>query len=281
MLERTICADDGMRLWAADHDERTGSERLPVLFIHGFGGSSSATGHMAAHVNATGRRFVAPDLRGHGLSEKPSSEGAYTLARFVADVSAVARELRMERFHLAGHCMGGMVAAAYAIEHPETVASLSLIGTSLRPGAERPFFARVSAVVQAPVMPMARRAFPAGSDAPPHVDYSRFRNMGDIYWRRMVADWRALTADTGEVITRTIRSIDLIEAATAIAAPTLVVHGAHDRIFPPAAARRTHGAIVGSVLSILPNDNHVTLVLDPASALFDEFASFADRAEAG
>jgi pimeloyl-ACP methyl ester carboxylesterase len=278
--ERTLTTADGVRIWLSDTEPRTArAGALPMVFLHGFSGSSSATVHLAAHVASVGRRFVAPDLRGHGMSGKPAADGAYALERFVSDVADVADGCEIGRFHLVGHCMGGMIAAAFAAAHPERLESLALVGTSLHPGAERPVFARMSAAVQRPVMPLARRVFPAGTDAPAHVDYSRFRNMGDMYWRRMLADWRALTAQTGEAITRTIRSIDLLEAAAAIATPALVAHGARDSIFPLAAARRTHAAIPGSTLTILPDDNHVTLVLDPGSILFDQITGFAAQAE--
>lgn len=273
-------ASDGVRLWLADTPPDSASDtRLPVVFLHGFSGSSSATGHLARAVASAGHRFVAPDLRGHGLSEKPTSAQAYTLERFVSDVSDVSNQLHLPRFHLAGHCMGGMVATAFALARPDRIASLSLIGTSLRPSMEHPLFTRISAAADRPIALLAKRAFPTGRRAEPHADYSRFRVMGDIYWRRLIADWCALTWETGEVVTRTIRSLDLLEAASAIRTPTLVAHGARDSIFPPAAADRTHASITASRLLVLPKDNHVTLVLDPESALFGEIVSFAQESE--
>jgi pimeloyl-ACP methyl ester carboxylesterase len=275
--ELTIEASDGVRIWAAETGSRSAGERLPMVFLHGFTGSSSATGHLAEVVVASGRCFITPDLRGHGLSGKPAGQEAYSLRRFAEDVLDTASAFGLGHFHLAGHCMGGMVAAAVALQAPERLASLSLIGTSLRPSAERPFFTRLTDALVRPIGPLARRVFPEDTAAEPHVDYSRFGRMTDTYLPRLVADWRALTWDTGEKVLRTIRTIDLLDAARAVRVPTLVVHGGRDTIFPAAAAERTQSAIRGSDLLMLPRDNHVTLVLDPASALFGGLVSFADR----
>ena len=57
-----------------------------------------------------GWHVVAPDLRGHGASDKPDDEGAYTLPIFAGDVFALADTLGWNRFTLLGHSMGGMIA---------------------------------------------------------------------------------------------------------------------------------------------------------------------------
>lgn len=282
MTERTIIASDGTELWVREDPPVPGvaPERLPVLFLHGFSGSSSATTHLSAAVTGSGRRFLAADLRGHGLSGKPQDVESYSLKRFAADVEDVRAGLGLERFHLCGHCLGGMVAASYAEAHPERVASLTLIGTSLQPKRDEQPLSRAAAVMRLPVSVAIRRLFPAGRQVPAHVDYSRFTNMGDVYWRRVAADWSAMTAPVGMLIVETIRRSDLLDSAATIAVPALVVHGGRDTVFRTTAAGRTHDAIPDSRLLVLPKDNHVTLVLDPRSGLFDALLGFAGECDA-
>lgn len=267
---RWASSPDGTRVWYAD----TGRAGQVVLFLHGFSGSSSATGHFATRADAAGLRFVAPDLRGHGLSGKPSGTGAYDMQRFIEDFSAVADACGVERVHLVGHCLGGMVAVAVAAALPERVATLTLVATSLQPAAEQQMAARAEQWSPHWVRSLARHAFPAGTDAPPHVDYAAFDDTGDFYWPRMVADYRALSADTAFAIIERLKRFDLVGDASAVAAPALVVHGARDSVFPPTSAERVAGAIPGASLMVLPGHNHVSLVLRPDSPLFDAALDF-------
>jgi pimeloyl-ACP methyl ester carboxylesterase len=105
-----------------------GAGGVPVLFIHAAAGNTGQWSHQLAHLRRT-RRALALDLRGHGRSAPPS-DGDYGVAGFAADVDAVADSLRLERFVLAGHSLGGAVAVSYAGAHPERVAGLFLLDPS-------------------------------------------------------------------------------------------------------------------------------------------------------
>lgn len=71
-------------------------------------------------------RVIRFDQRGHGLTG-PAPDGDYRTDAFVADVDAVADRLGLERFVLAGNSMGGGIAMAYAIQHPERLDGLVLV----------------------------------------------------------------------------------------------------------------------------------------------------------
>ena len=71
-------------------------------------------------------RVIRFDQRGHGLTG-PAPDGDYRTDAFVADVDALADRLGLERFVLAGNSMGGGIAMAYAIEHPERLDGLVLV----------------------------------------------------------------------------------------------------------------------------------------------------------
>lgn len=110
-----------------------GRTRLPVVFLHSFAGSSAHWTVQLANLRAT-RRAVAIDFRGHGKSEAPRTR-SYEVESLAADVAAVVDSLRLERFVLVGHSMGGAAAAEYARVLPDRVAGLVLVGT---PGKSRP-----------------------------------------------------------------------------------------------------------------------------------------------
>jgi pimeloyl-ACP methyl ester carboxylesterase len=70
---------------------------------------------------------VAPDMRGYNLSSKPPGVEAYAIGHLVEDVRALAAHLGHERFLLAGHDWGALVAWAFAQAHPEQLERLIII----------------------------------------------------------------------------------------------------------------------------------------------------------
>ena len=104
-----------------------GSGGVPILFVHSFAGSGAHWQAQLTHLRAT-RRAVAMDLRGHGRSAPPRDNN-YSVPALASDIAAVADALKLRRFVLVGHSMGGAASVAYAGEHPDRLAGLVLVGT--------------------------------------------------------------------------------------------------------------------------------------------------------
>jgi len=102
--------------------EDGGKGGLPVVFVHGLGGSRAAWAEQLAHVRAT-RRAAALDLHGMGESA-PSPSGDYSVESFASDVAAALEALRIERAVLVAHSLGGSVIGAFAARHPQRAAAL-------------------------------------------------------------------------------------------------------------------------------------------------------------
>ncbi len=98
---------------------------LPVVLVHSLAGNSSQWAAQLQHLRSH-RRAVALDVRGHGRSESPR-DGDYTITAMAGDVAAVVDALKLDRFVLVGHSMGGAVALTYAGQHPDRVAGLVLV----------------------------------------------------------------------------------------------------------------------------------------------------------
>lgn len=117
----------------------SGSSRTPLVLLHKLGGWSAEWRHVAEAL-ATERRVVVVDLPGHGGSaqhaEVPWIVWPHETMR---TVRAVLRQAGLARAHLMGCSLGGVVATWMAASHPDDVASLTLVGTSLtqRLGAAR------------------------------------------------------------------------------------------------------------------------------------------------
>ena len=105
-----------------------GSGGLPVVFVHGLGGAAGQWWAQLEHLRPE-RRALALELRGHGGSD-PASNGDYGIAALADDVEAVADDLGLDSFVLAGHSLGAAVAAEVAARRPRRVAGLLLVDPS-------------------------------------------------------------------------------------------------------------------------------------------------------
>ena len=98
-----------------------------LVFLHYFGGSGRAWAHVAALL-AERWRCVMPDLRGFGDSNGMS--GPFSLNRAADDVLNLVRHLKLERWQLIGHSMGGKIALAVAARQPPGLSRLILLAPS-------------------------------------------------------------------------------------------------------------------------------------------------------
>ncbi|MEU4383584.1 alpha/beta fold hydrolase [Micromonospora echinofusca] len=100
----------------------------PVVLLHGFPQTHLMWRHVAADL-AADHTVICPDLRGYGDSDKPAdTDGtAYSKRTMAADVVALARALGHERFALAGHDRGALVAVRAGLDHPGTVTHLAAL----------------------------------------------------------------------------------------------------------------------------------------------------------
>ena len=111
------------------HVVDAGEGGRPVLLVHGFTANAEEVAGVIEPLAELGWHAVAPDLRGHGRSDRPTDAGAYSLELMAADVVALADWLGWDRFALLGHSMGGGVAQIVALDHPRRLTGLVLAST--------------------------------------------------------------------------------------------------------------------------------------------------------
>ncbi|WP_436762277.1 alpha/beta fold hydrolase [Streptosporangium sp. V21-05] len=118
---RRVPVADGVSLNAAVAG--TGS---PIVLLHGFPQTHLMWRHVAADL-AADHTVICPDLRGYGASDKPAETGGGTYAKrtMAADIVALAGALGHERFALAGHDRGALVAIRAGLDHPEVITHLA------------------------------------------------------------------------------------------------------------------------------------------------------------
>lgn len=104
-----------------------GGSGAPIVLLHGFPQTHLMWRHVAADL-AADHTVLVPDLRGYGASDKPADTGeTYAKRTMAADVVAVARAFGHERFALAGHDRGALVAIQAGLDHPAAVSHLAIL----------------------------------------------------------------------------------------------------------------------------------------------------------
>lgn len=243
-----------------------------LLLIHGIG-DNSTTWHSVHSKLAQRFTVIAPDLLGHGQSDKPRAD--YSVAAYANGMRDLLSVLDIEKATVVGHSLGGGVAMQFAYQFPQLVERLILIGAggvtkdvnialrlaSLPLGGEALALLRLPMVL--PVLQVAGRALGAifgstglGRDIP-----DALRILTDLpeptassaFTRtlRSVVDWR------GQVVTMLDRCY-LTESV-----PVQLIWGENDVVIPVAHALMAHAAMPGSQLEIFERSGHFPFHDDP------------------
>jgi 3-oxoadipate enol-lactonase/4-carboxymuconolactone decarboxylase len=229
-----------------------GPPAAPVLvLLHSLGATQAIWDAQAAAL-ATSFRVVRPDMRGHGLTE--TTPGPYSMAQLARDVLALLDALGVERAHLGGISIGGMIAQAVAALAPERVLSLALCDTAMAIPTAQSWRERAAAVraggmtaVAEPVL--ARWVTPAFIDAPPA------RGLRAMLLRTDPEGYAACAEAIGEA--------DLRGSTSALRVPALVLVGDQDASTPPASAEALAEAIPGAALVMIEGTAHLPTVEQP------------------
>lgn len=99
----------------------------PVVLLHGLGSSMQDWEHQKEAL-AAGHKLILLDLRGHGRSDRP--KGKYSIAGFADDVLALLDHLQLDKVHMVGISMGGMIAFQIAVDQPQRLLSLTIVNSS-------------------------------------------------------------------------------------------------------------------------------------------------------
>jgi pimeloyl-ACP methyl ester carboxylesterase len=221
------------------------TDGVPVLLVHGFTDSWFSWTPVLERLPA-GVRAIVPTQRGHGDSERPVC--CYRVGDFTRDAVALLDALGIERAHVVGHSMGGLIAQRIAIDSPERVDRLVIIGAAA--SARNDVIIEFNEIVQQledPIDPAFIRDFQLGTTAVPLPP----------------AFLDGVVHESGKLPARIWRDVlgGLVDPAQAndasgIRAPTLVVWGAKDALFPRSSQDSLVRAIRGSRLVVYPEAAH-------------------------
>ena len=213
-------------------------------------------------------QLVRFDERGNGLSDwevEDISEGV-----LISDMATVAQAAGLERFALLGISQGCVFSIRYAVEHPERVTCLVLLGGYLRGRLRRPdpeqkkLYEALTMIIRdgwGSPNPVFRHFFTSNfiPDAPPEVAAS-FDELQRI----------ATSPENALRIWEMGAHLDVTELAKQARVPTLVLHCKGDRVAPLEEGRHMAKLIPGASFIELPGNNHALLALAGTPA-FDQF----------
>ncbi|MBE9045458.1 alpha/beta fold hydrolase [Pleurocapsales cyanobacterium LEGE 10410] len=114
-----------------------GPEEGPlVLCLHGILEQGAAWSEVAIRLAQKGYRVIAPDLRGHGRSDRVGKGGSYNLIDFLGDIDAIVENLAGKAFILVGHSLGSVLGAVFATIRPQRIKNIVLVETILPTASE-------------------------------------------------------------------------------------------------------------------------------------------------
>lgn len=245
-----------------------------LVLIHGLGGAKEDFEGCMASLARRGWRVVAFDMRGHGPGDRPSGASAYSLDTFADDTLAVADSCHLDRFHLLGHSVGGMVARRVALAHPERVASLTLVDTTHgpMPGLDPVLAEGAAWIALNQGMAELRRRMterdPLGT--PAHQRLMRERPGYEEFNERK---WAALSPEMyAALVVEIATQPDQLQDLRRITCPTLVMVGEQDTLLIDDARRMTE-AIPGARLVVVSDAGHAPQLETPAT-FEDEVQAF-------
>ena len=148
-VERRWTSPDGLSLFARDYAPAAGTARPPVIAIHGLTRNSADFEAIAPLLAQSGRRVLAVDVRGRGLSDRAPDPMTYMPDVYARDVLALMEQAGIDRAVVVGTSMGGLITMALTAIRPKAVvaAILNDIGPEVAPEG----LARIAAYSGQPV----------------------------------------------------------------------------------------------------------------------------------
>jgi pimeloyl-ACP methyl ester carboxylesterase len=262
---------------------RIAGEGPPLLLLHGIG-DTSQTWNRVMPLLAQRYTVIAPDLLGHGLSDKPRAD--YAISAYACGMRDLMAVLDIDTATIVGHSLGGGVAMQFAYQFPERCERLVIVGSG---GVGR----EVHPLLRLAAGPLAEIVLPFATAAPVRwavrrssgllsripikslgddTDYVISRYDGLASARSRSAFLRTLRAGVdlrGQVITM------LDRCYLAAALPTMIMWGTEDPVIPVRHAYTAHEAMPGSRLELFEGAGHFPHRDDPArfASMLDDFIS--------
>ncbi len=230
-----------------------GSGGIPLVFLHGVGSDKSAWDPQLGHFGAT-RRTIAFDFPGYGESGPLVERSGAPHDQFAEAILAALNSLGLDRVHLCGLSLGGVVAIALAHRAPKRIASLILADSFARhPDG--------SAIV--------KRSIAASNDMPAlakaRVPHLLAPEPDEALSAALVQTMSRIDPAAFRFASRAVWLADQRDRAATVQLPTLIICGACDRVTPPALSEELAALIAESHVVMIASAAHLPNLEQPAA----------------
>lgn len=242
------------------HVEDSGGSGRPVVLIHGWPLSGASWKEQIGPLTNAGYRTIAYDRRGFGRSEKPADGFDYD--SLTADLAGLIEELDLRDVTLVGFSMGGGEVARYIATHGE-----DRLRSVVFAAAVPPYLMKTDDNPEGPLTKEKAAEKEAGLKADREAYFDNFTKnffsaKGELKVteaQRQEAIAVCLESDQAAALgcMKAFATTDFREDLRQVRVPTLVIHGDSDATVPfEGSGKRTHAAIAGSDLVVLPHAPH-------------------------
>lgn len=256
----------GVTLQYAEQGEKKG---VPVIFLHGLSDSWHSFELVLAHLPESVHAF-ALTLRGHGDSSHPK-EG-YSPQNFVADVKAFMDTNNLETAIIVAHSMGCLTAQLFAVEHPERVQGLVLMGSPYRPMENQSFnefWEFVISPLEDPVAPEFVRGFQEST----LVQY-----VPEEFIETVIAESLKVPARVWKAVVEGVLKDDLSKELKKIKSQTILIWGDQDGLFSRSDQDEQLAVIENSKLLVYEGAGHGVHWEEPEKVVSDLLNFIKDNA---
>lgn len=235
------------------HYSLSGDNSLPALVLSTSLGTNFSIWDAQVPEFEKHFRLLRYDMRGHGQSSVPPPP--YSVPDLVSDLLALADSLGIDRFHLCGLSVGGMIGMTLAHKSPSRLRKLVLCSTAPKIGTAESWNARIETVRTHGMKEIARAT-------PPRWFTPDFQNNSPDMVAAVVRSIESLNPDGYIGGCCAVRDFDARNTVSEIRVPVLVISATHDPAAPPSDGRFLADQIPGARYLEL-NASHISVMEDP------------------
>ncbi len=231
-----------------------------VVMLHGFGGDKDNWPLYAR--NFTGRyRVIAPDLPGFGSNIR-DPEWNYGGVAQTERLHAFITELGLDNIHLAGNSMGGFIALNYALTHPQSIKTLTLIDNAGVDSINKSELELAIDEGKNPLVATSLEDFDRLMDFIMHKRIPSPRFMMKAFYAVQKRHFEFLDGIFWQIIDEALNE-PLTERLGELSMPTLVIWGRHDRLIDVSCTNVMAAKIPDNTIVILEDAGHIPMIEFP------------------
>ena len=235
------------------------SQALPLIFVHGAGGSSHKWLSQLAYL-AGSYKPLAVDLPGHGRS---GGQGARDIADYREFIKSFAEALNLGPFVLAGHSMGGAITLDFARQYPEMLKGIILVGTGAK----------------LRVAPDFLEFFRQGNNPPNFRQLAYSAKTPDEVFYQGEKDYKLTGNEIRYGDFLACDSFDIRASLAGIKLPALIICGDEDVLTPAKYSEYLQANLPLATMDIIPNAGHMVMIEQPdaVNTAIDKFLQGLNR----